>query len=65
MIEDGIVPDLLLGRKYGHRLRFWDTKTRRHVQTVDLGDQHQMAPELRPAHNPTQLHRSSTGSSAW
>ncbi len=27
MIEDGIVPELLLGRKYGHRLHFWDMKT--------------------------------------
>ncbi len=54
MIEDGIVPELLLGRKYGHRLHFWDMKTRNHVQTVDLGDQHQMALELRPAHDPAK-----------
>jgi selenium-binding protein 1 len=54
MIEDGIVPDLLLGRKYGHRLHFWDMKTRTLVQTIDLGDEHQMALELRPAHNPAQ-----------
>ncbi len=54
MIEDGIVPELLLGRKYGHRLHFWDMSTRRHVQTVDLGDQHQMALELRPAHDPAR-----------
>ena len=26
MIEDGVVPELLLGRKYGHRLHFWDMK---------------------------------------
>jgi selenium-binding protein 1 len=54
MIENGIVPELLLGRKYGHRLHFWDMSTRRHVQTVDLGDQHQMALELRPAHDPAR-----------
>jgi methanethiol oxidase len=54
MIEDGIVPELLLGRKYGHRLHFWDMETRRHVQAVDLGDQHQMALELRPAHDPAK-----------
>src|ERR1017187_7335781 len=54
MIEDGIVPELLLGRKYGHRLHFWDMQTRKHVQTVDLGDQHQMALELRPAHDPAK-----------
>ena len=29
MIEDGVVPELLLGRKYGHRLHFWDMKTRK------------------------------------
>src|SRR6266568_840421 len=54
MIEDGIVPELLLGRKYGHRLHFWDMSKRRHVQTVDLGDEHQMALELRPAHDPAR-----------
>jgi selenium-binding protein 1 len=47
---------LLLGRKYGHRLHFWDMKTRTNIQTVDLGDQHQMALELRPAHNPDQTY---------
>jgi methanethiol oxidase len=56
MIEDGLVPELLLGRKYGHRLHFWDMKTRTNVQTIDLGDQHQMALELRPAHNPDQTY---------
>jgi methanethiol oxidase len=54
MIEDGVVPELLLGRKYGHRLHFWDLRRRRHVQTVDLGDEHQMVLELRPAHDPTK-----------
>jgi methanethiol oxidase len=54
MIEDGVVPELLLGRKYGHRLHFWDMKTRTNVQTVDIGDQYQMVLELRPAHDPTK-----------
>ncbi|MBV9383036.1 MAG: selenium-binding protein, partial [Streptosporangiaceae bacterium] len=54
MIEDGVVPELLLGRKYGHQLHFWDLRRRRHTQTVDLGDQHQMVLELRPAHDPTR-----------
>jgi len=54
MIEDGIVGELLLGRKYGHALHFWDLRRRRHQQTVDLGDQHQMVLELRPAHDPTK-----------
>ncbi len=52
MIENGIVPELLLGREYGHAIHFWDLSERRHLQTVDIGDQHQMALELRPAHNP-------------
>ena len=54
MIEDGVVAELLLGRKYGHRLHFWDLRRRRHVQTLDLGDEHQMTLELRPAHDPTK-----------
>ncbi|HEY7483014.1 MAG TPA: selenium-binding protein SBP56-related protein [Streptosporangiaceae bacterium] len=54
MIEDGVVGELLLGRKYGHALHFWDLRKRKHVQTVDLGDEHQMVLELRPAHDPTK-----------
>ena len=52
MIEDGIVPELLLGRKYGHAIHIWDLEKRVHLQTLDLGDAHQMALELRPAHHP-------------
>jgi selenium-binding protein 1 len=54
MIENGINPELLLGRKYGHRVHFWDLAKRTLVQSVDLGDQYQMALELRPAHDPTK-----------
>jgi selenium-binding protein 1 len=54
MIEDGLVPELLIGRKYGHRLHFWDLAKRRNVQTVDLGDAYQMVLELRPAHDPAK-----------
>jgi selenium-binding protein 1 len=54
MIEDGILPELLLGRKYGHQLHFWDMRSRTKLQTIDLGDEHQMVLELRPAHDPTQ-----------
>jgi methanethiol oxidase len=54
MIEDGVNPELLLGRKYGHSLHFWELDTGRHLQRVDLGDQHQMVLELRPAHDPTK-----------
>jgi methanethiol oxidase len=54
MIEDGVVPELLLGKKYGHSLHFWDLRKRKHTQSVDLGDEHQMVLELRPAHDPTK-----------
>jgi selenium-binding protein 1 len=54
MIEDGVNPDLLLGRKYGHRLHFWDLEQGKLQQTVDIGDQHQMLLELRPSHDPTR-----------
>ncbi|MBC7976478.1 MAG: selenium-binding protein [Myxococcales bacterium] len=56
MVEGGIIPELLLGKKYGHRLHAWDLRRRKHVQTMDLGDEHQMALELRPAHDPTKAH---------
>jgi selenium-binding protein 1 len=52
MIEDGLDPELLLGHRYGHALHFWDLKEGRHQQRVDLGEQHQMVLELRPAHDP-------------
>jgi len=54
MIEAGLNPDLLLGKKYGHHLHVWDLRRRRHVQALDIGDQHQLALELRPAHDPTK-----------
>ncbi len=52
--EGGIVPEDLLGNKYGHRLHFWDLRGRRNVQTIDLGENHQMALEVRPAHDPSR-----------
>jgi selenium-binding protein 1 len=54
MIESGINPELLLGKRYGHRLHVWDLRRRKHLETLDLGDEHQMALELRPAHDPTK-----------
>ena len=50
--ENGIVPADLLSNKYGHRLHFWNLRERRNVQTIDLGANHQMALEVRPAHDP-------------
>ena len=52
MIEDGVVPELLLGQKYGHSLHFWDLAEGQHQQSVDLGAEHQMVLELRPSHDP-------------
>ncbi|MGB8519984.1 MAG: selenium-binding protein SBP56-related protein, partial [Candidatus Tumulicola sp.] len=52
MIEGGIDPELLLAGKYGHHLHFWDLKSRRHRQSVDLGAEQQMVLELRPSHDP-------------
>ena len=52
MVEDGLVPELLLGNKYGHALHFWDLAEGRHLQKVDLGAQHQIVLELRPSHDP-------------
>jgi selenium-binding protein 1 len=52
--ENGIVADDLLSNRYGHSIHFWELSSRRHLQTIDLGAHHQMALELRPAHDPTR-----------
>src|ERR1700733_10550644 len=52
--ENGIVAEDLLANKYGHHLHFWDLRARRNVQTIDLGANHQMALEVRPAHDPAR-----------
>src|SRR6185369_17251346 len=52
MIENGVQPDLLLGGKYGHQMHVWDLRRRRHLQTLDLGNEQQMVLEMRPAHDP-------------
>jgi selenium-binding protein 1 len=54
MVQNGVQPDILMGAKYGHRLHVWDLRRRRHVQSLDLGSEHQIALELRPAHDPTK-----------
>ena len=54
--ENGLVAEDLLANRYGHQLHFWDLRGRRHLQTIDLGAQHQMALEVRPAHEPTREH---------
>ncbi len=52
--ENGIVPEDLLSNKYGHSIHFWDLRGRKNIQTIDLGENHQMALEIRPAHEPTK-----------
>ena len=52
MVEGGLIPDVLLSNGYGHRLHVWDLDKRAHVQEIDLGPEHQMVLELRPAHDP-------------
>ncbi|MCC3779450.1 selenium-binding family protein [Streptomyces sp. UNOB3_S3] len=52
MVENGLDAELLLRRGYGHALHFWELGSGRHLQRVDLGDEHQMVLELRPAHDP-------------
>ena len=52
--ENGIVPEDLLANKYGHHIHFWDLRARRNVQTIDLGANHQMGLEVRPAHDPVR-----------
>jgi selenium-binding protein 1 len=54
MVENGVNPEILLGGGYGHQLHVWDLRTRRHVQALDMGKEHQMVLELRPAHDPNK-----------
>jgi methanethiol oxidase len=54
MVENGLNPEDLLGRKFGHHLNFWSMSERKLTQRIDLGDQHQMVLELRPAHDPSK-----------
>jgi selenium-binding protein 1 len=56
MVKDGVNPEFLLGGKYGHSLHVWDLRRRRHVQELSLGDEQQMALELRPAHDPRRAY---------
>jgi selenium-binding protein 1 len=56
MVENGLQPDLLLSNQYGHKLHIWDMEKRTHVQEIDLGAEHQMVLELRPAHDPSKAY---------
>jgi selenium-binding protein 1 len=54
--ENGLVPEILLGSKYGRRLHFWDLTRRKHLQEIDFGEEYQLVFELRPAHDPTKAY---------
>ncbi|MBW3661356.1 MAG: selenium-binding family protein, partial [Gemmatimonadetes bacterium] len=56
MVENGVVPELLLGGKYGNALHVWDLNKRKHLRRLELGPQYQMALELRPSHDPTETY---------
>jgi methanethiol oxidase len=56
MVKNGVNPEILLSGGYGHKMHVWDLPKRRHVQELDLGSEHQMALELRPAHDPTRAY---------
>lgn len=56
LFEDGLDLQALLDRKYGHRIHFFDSRSRKHIGEIDFGDQHQMVLELRPAHNPKKTY---------
>jgi selenium-binding protein 1 len=56
MVESGLQPELLLSNQYGHKLHIWDLEKRKHVQQIDLGPEHQMVLELRPAHDPRKAY---------
>ena len=56
MVEDGLIPEKILGAQYGRRLHFWDLHKRKHLQEIDFGDKYQLVFELRPAHDPTKAY---------
>jgi methanethiol oxidase len=55
-VENGLVPEILLGAKYGRSLHFWDLTKRKHLQQIDFGPDYQLVFELRPAHDPTKAY---------
>ncbi|MFZ8840784.1 MAG: selenium-binding protein SBP56-related protein [Pyrobaculum sp.] len=53
--ENGFSPECLAAGKYGHKLHVWDLGRRRHLYSIDLGEEHRMVLEVRPLHDPTKL----------
>jgi len=56
MFENGVVPELLLGNKYGNALHVWNLRNGKHQQKLELGPEYQMVLELRPAHDPNETY---------
>ena len=56
MVRNGLVPELLLGGKYGNSLHVWDLRKGHHRQKLELGPQYQMTLELRPARDPRKAY---------
>jgi methanethiol oxidase len=56
MVRNGLVPELLLGGKYGNSLHVWDLRKGTHQQKIPLGDEYQMTLELRPARDPRKAY---------
>jgi len=54
--EQGLVFEDLISGKYGRNLHFWDLRRRKHMQTINLGEEYQLVFELRPAHEPTKTY---------
>jgi methanethiol oxidase len=54
MVEGGVNPELF--GKYGHQLHVWDLRSRKHRQSIDLGEEQQMVLELRPSHDPNKTY---------
>jgi selenium-binding protein 1 len=52
MIEGGLNPELLMAKKYGRQIHLWDLRRRRHLRALPVGEDDQIALELRPAHDP-------------
>jgi methanethiol oxidase len=56
MVEEGLNPEILLSGGYGHQMHVWDLRRRSHLQALDLGAEHQMVLEPRPAHDPSKAY---------
>jgi selenium-binding protein 1 len=56
LIENGLIPEALMQKRYGRQLHVWDLRRRRHLKALPVGEDDQIVLELRPAHDPTRTH---------